>query len=119
MRTRTQQAYIFLRYGFWYVRYYDNVIRDGASQRKQLCERLAPRNEEYPNKRSVKSLAAKFLDPINAGEVDRQSTMQLADFINMVYLPEVKESLRRREGVEGCRREGEDIRGGVSVSFDP
>jgi integrase len=76
-------------------RYYDNVLQDGTSQRKQLCERLAPKNEEYPNKRSVKALAAKFLNPINAGEVDPQSTMRLADFIEKVYLPEVKETKRR------------------------
>ncbi|HXA77669.1 MAG TPA: site-specific integrase [Candidatus Acidoferrales bacterium] len=95
MRTRIQQGYIFSRCGYWYVRYYDNVIQEGTSQRRQQCERLAPKNEEYPTKRSVKALASKFLNPINAGEVDPQSTMKLTDFINKVYLPDVKESKRR------------------------
>jgi integrase len=93
---RLQKGYIFRRYGFWYLRYSDSVLQpDGSIRRKQQCERLAPVNAEYPNERSVRPLAATFLAPINAGEVDPQSTMRLADFISKVYLPEVRETLRR------------------------
>jgi integrase len=93
---RIQKVYIFRRYGFWYLRYSDSVLQpDGSIRRKQQCERLAPVNAEYPNERSVKQLAASFLAPVNAGEVDPQSTMRLADFISKVYLPEVSETLRR------------------------
>src|ERR1700723_409619 len=95
---KLQQGFIFERYGYFYLRYRDNVLLpDGTIVRKHQTERLAKKNTEHPKKNSpsVKVLASKFLAPINAGEVDVHSTMRLKDFINDVFLPEVKESLRR------------------------
>src|SRR5215469_4976172 len=92
---RTQTGHIYKRYGFWYLRFNDNVMEGGRVMRKQVPARLAPVNDEYPDKRSVKPLAAKVLAPINAGDADPQSTMQVEEFIESVYLPDVKETKRR------------------------
>jgi integrase len=92
---RTQKGYIYKRYGYWYLRYSDTVTENGIEVRKQLSERLAPVNEDYRDKKSVKSLAAKVLAPINAGEVDPRSTMRIDEFVTTVYLPEVQEQRRR------------------------
>jgi integrase len=93
---KTQQGYIFRKGPSWFLRYNDNVKQaDGAIVRKPQLEWLAPYNDEFRNKAAVRPLAAKFLLPINAGSVDAQSTMKVADFVVTVYLPEVKESLRR------------------------
>jgi integrase len=92
---RIQKGHIYKRYGYWYLRYNDTVRENGIDVRKQVSAQLAPVNEDYPNKKSVKSLAAKVLAPINAGDVDPQSTMRVEEFMTTVYLPEVKETLRR------------------------
>jgi integrase len=92
---RTQTGHIFKRYGHWYLRYADSIMENGAIVRKQIAVKLAPVSEEYRTKRDVRSLAAKKLAPINAGEVDPQSTMRVEEFIRTVYLPDVKETKRR------------------------
>jgi integrase len=92
---RTQRGYIFKRYGYWYLRYNDYVMENGVVVRKQLAVKLAPRNDEYKTKQDVKPLAAKVLAPINAGDVDPKSTMRIEEFIQSVYLPDVKENKRR------------------------
>jgi integrase len=93
---KTQTGHIFRRGPSWFLRYNDNVKQpDGNIVRKQQLEWLAPFNDEFRNKAAVRPLAAKFLLPINAGTVDAQSTMKVADFITGTYLPEVKETCRR------------------------
>ncbi len=62
-RARQQQAgYIFLRCGFWYVRYREDVVlEDGSFKRLQKCRRLAQAIGPYRTKRSVAQLAEKTL----------------------------------------------------------
>jgi integrase len=92
---RIQKGYVFRRYNFWYVRYHDDVMENGVVVRRQISTRLAPVNEEYSDKRSVQALADIILAPVNAGETDPQSTMQVSEFITNIYLPKVKEKHRR------------------------
>jgi integrase len=93
---KQQKGYVFRRYGWWFVRYSDSIMQpDGSIRRKQVAVKLAPKSDEFRDKNSVKALAAKILQPINAGDVDPQSTMRISDFIECVYLPQVKENLRR------------------------
>jgi integrase len=87
---RTQRGYVYKRYGFWYLRYNDDVMENGVVQRKQVSAQLAPVNDDYRTEKSVRPLAAKVLAPINAGDIDPQSTMRIEEFVQTVYLPDVK-----------------------------
>ena len=88
--TKQQAGYIFRKGKFWFLRYSDTKLRDGTSVRVQLCKKLAPYSDEYRSESSVRALAAEILLPINAGTADLRSTMAVSDFIEAVYLPEVK-----------------------------
>jgi integrase len=89
-RTKQQRGYIFRKGKFWFLRYADTVLRDGRSVRVQLCKKLAPYCDAYRNEKSVRPLAAEILIPINAGTQDVRSTMRVSDFVEGVYLPQVK-----------------------------
>ncbi len=92
--TKQQAGYIFRKGKFWFLRYSDTVLRDGKSVRVQLCKKLAPYSDAYRSENSVRPLAAEILLPINAGTQDVRGTMPISDFVEAVFLPEVK--TRRR-----------------------
>jgi len=92
--TKQQRGYIFRKGKFWFLRYNDTVLRDGKSVRVQLCKKLAPYSDAYRSEKSVRSLAEELLLPINAGTLDVRSTMRISDFVEAVYLPEVKAQKR-------------------------
>ncbi len=90
MKTRHQQGYIYKKSGWWYVRYYDNVMQgDGSIKRVQLNHRVAPVCDQYRSKGSVAELVEEFLRPLNNGYYGPQSTMTLELFVEQVYLPHV------------------------------
>src|SRR5229473_1082516 len=92
--TKQQRGYIFRKGKFWFLRYSDSVLRDGKSVRVQLCKKLAPYCDAYRSEKSVRPLAAEILQPVNAGTQDVRSTMAVSDFIEAIYLPEVKQKKR-------------------------
>jgi integrase len=89
-----QRGYIFKSHGAWFVRYYEIHVVDGQRVRKQICARLAPANDDYPNKRSVLLEAEKILQPLNAGQLQPESAMTVVDFIEKFYLPHVQRELK-------------------------
>ncbi len=93
---REQRGYVFRKGKSWFLRYVDDLLQsDGTPRRKQVCVKLAPFNDEYRSKASVRQFATKLLAPLNARDLDSQSTMAIETFITSVYLPEVRENLRR------------------------
>ncbi len=96
-RARQQQAgYIFLRCGFWYVRYREDVVlKNGVVKRLQKCCRLTRATGAYRMKRAVEQLAEKALRPLNDGVVAAESTMSLNRFIESAYFPYAAQQKRR------------------------
>jgi integrase len=96
-RARQQQAgYVFLKCGFWYVRYREDVVlEDGTVKRLQKCRRLARATGSYRTKRAVESLAEKTLRPFNDGVMAAESTMSLNRFTESVYFPYAEQQKRR------------------------
>ena len=84
-----QRGYIFRSGGSWFLRYYEPAL-DG---RKQSCKRLAS-VDDYPTKSSVRSLADKILSPINANQMQPESSIPIKQFIEEIYLPHVKTTLK-------------------------
>ena len=89
-----QRGTIYKHHGSWLLRYYDEVLLDGKPIRKRATVKLAPVNEEYPSKRSVLLLAEKHLALINSGQLQPESAVRLADYIENIYLPAVEKRLR-------------------------
>jgi len=89
-----QRGTILKHHGSWCVRFYETVIKDGQRVRKKSFKRLAPISSDYPTKRSVLLLADKVLAPLNSGRVQPESTLSVANFIELYYLPHVQKELR-------------------------
>jgi integrase len=89
-----QRGRIYKHHGSWLLQYYDDVLVDGKKIRKRKCVRLAPANEDYPNKRSVLLVAEKHLAPVNTGMLQPESAVLVADYIEKTYLPAAEKRLR-------------------------
>jgi hypothetical protein len=89
-----QRGYIYKRRGSWLLRYWEPVLREGATSKVRRAVKLAPVNKDFPSKRSVLLLAEKVLAPLNSGQVQPESSLTVAHFIDVYYLPHVKRELR-------------------------
>src|SRR5271155_5649498 len=89
-----QHGTILKHHGSWALRYYDTEIQNGIRVRKKVFKKLVPIGPEYPSKRSVEPLAYKILEPVNAQRLQPESSMAVSNFIENIYLPSVKETLR-------------------------
>jgi len=78
----------------WVLRFWEYQPKDGQRVRVKVYKRLAPIGPAYPNKKSVEGLAWKQLEPINTRKLQPESAMPVCDFIENVYLPSVKDTLR-------------------------
>jgi hypothetical protein len=85
-----QRGSIYKHHGAWLLRFWDISL----TGRVQRAVKLAPVGEDYPNKRSVLLLAEKHLAPINAGQVQPESSLSVKHFIDAYYLPHVEKELR-------------------------
>ena len=86
---RQQKGYIFHRGKSWFVRYCDDVLEGATVKRKLVCKKLdVEYGGTYRTEKSVKSFVAEILAPVNAGLLNPQSTMLVADFVERIYLPE-------------------------------
>ncbi len=82
-----QRGTITLHRGSWTVLYWDVQLRNGERKRVRVRKALAPKSDEYPTKSSVRLLADRELQPINLKQVQPESSLLLADFIEQQYFP--------------------------------
>ena len=78
----------------WMLRYREPVIRDGKVVQRCSAKKLATYGREYRTEESVRPLAGLILAPINAKTVRPSSTQTVRDFLEHLYLPHVKGTLR-------------------------
>jgi integrase len=88
-----QTGQIFERGKSWVIKFYETVLVDGQPVRRRVLKRLAAKGLDYPDKKSVESLAAEMLEPVNK-QVAPASTEALVSFLEFVYLPACKKELR-------------------------
>jgi integrase len=86
-----QTGYIYKERGKWRLRWWEPTTN---GERMRRFTTLAPVGEDYPTKASVKLLAQKQLEALNAGRTQPESLMPVKDFIENHYLPDVKANLR-------------------------
>jgi integrase len=89
-----QRGTIIEHHGSWTLVYRDTQIRDGQRKRVKVWKKLAPKNKEYPSKRSVRLLADEILGPLNRKQLQPESSMTVAQYIDDVYFPFAEQSLR-------------------------
>src|SRR6202158_1395267 len=89
-----QRGRIYRHHGSWLLQFYDDVVIDGKRTRKRTCVKLAPANKDFPTKRSVLLLAEKHLGPVNSGQLQVESAVLVADYIEKTYLPAAEKRLR-------------------------
>ena len=87
---REQKGYVFHKGKSWFVRFCDDVMQpDGTIKRKLVCKKLdVEYGGDYRTEKSVHSFVRDILAPVNAGLLNPQSTMLVADFVERVYIPE-------------------------------
>lgn len=89
-----QRGQVFRRNGSWYVRYYQNEIKDGAPVRRRVCERLARYSDDYKSKKDVLPLVDELLFPVNSGAAQPESSLTLAEFFETRYARSHEKKLR-------------------------
>jgi integrase len=92
--SRQQIGYIWKSRGCWYGRWRDNVIEDGQVVRKQCAAKLAVVCERFRTKADVRPLLAEKLRPVNEGRTRPESTLPVAQFVELQYLPYVEENFK-------------------------
>jgi hypothetical protein len=92
--SRQQIGYIRKAGGSWYGRWRDNVIEDGQLVRKQCSAKLADVCERFRTKTDVRPLLAEKLRPIDEGKARPESTLPVAQFVELHYLPFVEENFK-------------------------
>jgi integrase len=102
---RQQSGYLFHRGKSWFLRYCDDVReRDGTVKRKLICRKLdVEYGGEYRTKASVNLFAQEILAPVNAGLLNPQSTMLVADFVEQTFLPQYADKQLRASTRKGYR----------------
>jgi integrase len=90
----SQRGHVFSDCGSWFVRYRENVRQaDGSIKRVQKARRIASK-AEFPRKRDVTSLANQFMGEINSASFSPDAGISVARFIDEMFLPNVKRSLK-------------------------
>jgi integrase len=89
-----QRGQIYKHRGNWRLRYWDSQIVNGEIKKVRRSAHLTPIGNEYPTKRSVTHLADRILVPLNAHQVQPESSLAVSFFIENHYLPFVKRELR-------------------------
>jgi integrase len=90
-----QKGYIYRVANTWMLRYRTPVLVNGKVVMRQRAKRLATyHSRNYPDAKSVETLAAEILTPINAKRTRPDSIETVASFLEHVYLPSCKAELK-------------------------
>lgn len=90
-----QEGNLSIRGRFWYLRFYESVLIGSEVVKRQRAVKLAS-IAEYPTEKDVRTarLAIPILAPINAKTAQPESTQPLAEFIEHIYLRDVRSELK-------------------------
>jgi integrase len=108
MRNRKQNGTIIRIGDAWYVRYWERRAVNGTIERKRVTHQLGPVTTRGKNPPAdIKSEAAKHMASINGSVIAPERIVTIADFVENVYLPWVKEN-KRPSTYKGYRENWED-----------
>jgi integrase len=88
---RYQDGCLYVDHAAWFVRYRVRVRQeDGSIKLKQRAKMLG-RVADYPRESDIMPLKAEFMQRLNAGKFTPESSMELREFVERVYLPYIEE----------------------------
>lgn len=92
-RTRQQAGQLFKAGGWWYLRYYDSRVVDGALKRVRIAKKLVL--AKGTTKTKARELARPTLNSVNEPRrYAPETAVRLSDFVEGVYLPRMVEQKR-------------------------
>jgi hypothetical protein len=92
-RTRQQAGQLFKAGGWWYLRYYDSRVVDGALKRVRIAKKLVL--AKGTTKTKARELARPTLNSVNEPRrYAPETAVRLSDFVEGVYLPRMEEQKR-------------------------
>jgi len=84
---RYQDGCLYADHAAWYVKYRVQVrLEDGSLKFKQRAKMLG-RLERYPRESDIMPLKVEFMHRLNAGKFTPESSMNLKEFVEHIYLP--------------------------------
>ena len=93
--SKQQNGFVYRKGPSWFLMYYDNFPQpDGTIKRKQVCKKLADYGGQYRSKASLQLLVEDVLNPLRSGTLCPNSNMAVADFVEDVYFPYIKNHVR-------------------------
>jgi integrase len=98
-----QRGQVYEKNGSWLLRYWEPTAKGRARKAVKIAsvkDYPAKKNKQPPLR--VQLIAEKKLAPINAGQIHPESSLSVADFIELYYLPYVKKELRPSTHVDYC-----------------
>ena len=110
-----QTGYIYRKGQSWILDYGVKEFRNGEAKWVRRSKRLAPVCDKYRTVGSVRHLAADILAPYNAHRANPESTDTVAHYLEHVYLPHCKATLRPSQG----QREDLDLRDRTELPAGP
>jgi integrase len=88
---RYQVGCLYADHSAWFVKYRAPVKEKDGSIRVRQQAKMLGRLEDYPRESDILPLKIEFMQRLNAGKFSPDSTMNLTDFVEQVYLPYVEE----------------------------
>jgi integrase len=85
-----QTGQIFKNGNWWVLRYRKAMVENGKTITKRTYQKLHLIDDQHRTEGSVREIAAKYLNPVNAGNAP-QSVDTVGSFIENVFLPHVKD----------------------------
>ena len=76
---------------WWILRYRKTVLVNGKPKRERVVEKLHLVDDQHRTEGSIRELAAKYLNPVNAGTAP-ESVDTVGRYLEDVFLPFVKTS---------------------------
>src|ERR1700735_5084439 len=89
-----QRGHIYRKGQSWILDYGVKEIRAGKAKWVRRSKKLAAVSDKYRTAASVRHLAADILAPYNAHRANPESTDTVAHYLEHVYLPHCKATLR-------------------------
>ena len=84
---RYQDGCLYADHAAWYVKYRVQVRQENGSIKFKQRAKMLGRLERYPRESDIMPLKVEFMHRLNAGKFTPESSMNLKEFVENIYLP--------------------------------
>ena len=84
---RYQDGCLYADHAAWYVKYRVQVRQENGSIKFKQRAKMLGRLERYPRESDIMPLKVEFMHRLNAGKFTPETSMNLKEFVEDIYLP--------------------------------